>query len=398
MPVGDLREVIRVISLSYARSSRYFNGGRIEPVAANRFPCIMSSTTTRLTVELTPSARVDVIDVKQRIRERFGDVLDRYDRTIYCSHHTTAGYFDQGLVKRMDHSPDSLQVFLNAFQELFPPGSDYRHDQLHLRTELTDEERKTEPRNADSHLKFIGSGLENCVPYTNEADTPVYFVDLDGVMDNKPRCRRSTIVGFNDEHLIDRLEFDIPVSGHAIDSISLKDASIGLYDRLQDMVRRHGIDKGWIELDLDPGERNTGLTVNEYETLLMKHDLADVLRNPMLHAAAKGRSMLRDPRAIPGKAKNYAKYDLVRLVNQVLDSLGLNESLIERLIDRLFAFPASRFLRMKRSVRLLICDADTGTDDCGHIIQGTYQSPILVQWEKSTSGRRRIAATIKRCI
>lgn len=358
----------------------------------------MSSTTTRLTVDLTPKARVDVIDIKRRIREHFGDVLDQYDRALYCSHHTTAGYFDQGLVKRMDHSQDSLQVFLRAFQELFPPGGDYQHDRLHLRTELSDEERKTEPRNADSHLKFIGSGLENCVPYTNDADTPVYFVDLDGVTDEKPRRRRSTIVGFNDEDLIERLDFNIPVSSHAIDSVSLKDDRIGLYDRLQDLVRRHGIDKGWIELDLDPGERNTGLTVNEYETLLMKHDLVDVLRNPMRHAAAKGRSMLRDPRAIPGKAKNYAKYDLVRLVNQVLDSLGLNESLIERVIDRLFAFPASRFLRMKRSVRLLICDADNTTDDCGRIVQGTYQSPILVQWKKAASGQRRITATIKRCM
>jgi len=356
------------------------------------------SSTTRLTVELTPKARVDVIDIKQQIRERFGDVLDRYDRALYCSHHTTAGFFDQGLVQRMEHNQDSLQVFLHAFQELFPPGGDYQHDQLHLRTELTDEERRTEPRNADSHLKFIGSGLENCVPYTNDAGTPVYFVDLDGVTDHKPRRRQSTIVGFNDEHAIERLEFNIPVSSHAIDSISLKDASIGLYEHLQEIVRRHGIDKGWIELQLDPGERNTGLTVNEYETLLMKHDLVDVLRNPMRHAAAKGRSMLRDPRAIPGKAKNYAKYDLVRLVNQVLDSLDLNESLIERVIDRLFAFPASRFLRMKRSVRLLICDADNEAGTCGRIIQGTYQSPILVQWEKAASGTRRITATIKRCV
>lgn len=358
----------------------------------------MSSPTTRLNIELRPSARIDVIDIKTRIRERFGDVLDQYDRALYCSHHTTAGYFDEGLIRRMDHSPDSLQVFLRAFQELFPPDSDYQHDRLHLRTELTDEEKKTEPRNADSHLKFIGSGLENCVPYANEGDEPVYFVDLDGVAADVPRQRRSTVVGFNDERLVERIEFDVPVSGHAIDSINLKDASIGLYDRLQELAYRHGIDRGWIELDLLPTEQNAGLTVNEYETLLMKHDLADVLRNPMRHAAAKGRSLLRDPRAIPGKAKNYAKYDLVRLVNQVLDKLALNESLVERVVDRLFAFPASRFLRVKRSVRLLVSDAEPGPDGCGRIVQGTYQSPILVQWKKSDAGRRRIRATVKRCV
>ncbi|MEX0600005.1 MAG: hypothetical protein WD021_01090 [Rhodothermales bacterium] len=358
----------------------------------------MSSQTTRLTVDVTPSSRVDVIDIKQRIREHYGDVLDQYDRTLYCSHHTTAGYFDQHLVRRLDHSPDSLQILLRAFQELFPPNSDYHHDQLHLRTELTAEERKSEPRNADSHLTFIGSGLENCVPYTNETDTPVYFVDLDGVMEDRPRRRRSTVVGYNKDEVVDRFEFDVPVSGHAIDSINLKNGEIGLYHHLQEHVRRAGIDKGWIELDLDAGEQNAGLTVNEYETLLMQHDLVDVLRNPMRHVAAKGRSMLRDPKAIPGKAKNYAKYDLVHVVNQVLDRLGLNESLVERVIDRLFAFPASRFLRMKRSVRLLVCDTETDDNAGGKIIQGTYQSPILVQWKKSDAGRRRINATFKRCV
>lgn len=356
----------------------------------------MSSSTTRLTVELTPTARIDVIDVKGRIQDQYGDVLSSYDRALYCSHHTTAGYFDQNLCLRLDNSPDSLQVFLHAFQELFPPGAPYRHDELHLRTELSEEERRTEPRNADSHLKFIGSGLENCVTYANHPDAPVYFVDLDGVNVDIPRKRRSTVVGYNHEELVEQVEFDIPVSDHAIDSISLRDVRLGFFEQIQELVLQHGVEEGWIEIELDPEERNTGLTVNEYETLLMQHDLVEVLRNPMRFVAEKGRNMLRDPRAIPGKAKNYAKYDLVRFVNQTLDALGLNESLIERIIDRLFAYPASRFLRMKRSIRLLVCSSRT--DGCSPIVQGRYQSPILVQWEKSSVGRRRLKASLKRCV
>ncbi len=117
----------------------------------------------------------------------------------------------------------------------------------------------------------------------------------------------------------------------------------------------------------------------------------------MLFVAAKGRSMLRDPRAIPGKAKNYAKYDFVRLLNEAMDALGLSESLIERLIDRLMAFPADRFLRMKRSIRLLVCSEDAGASG-QPIVQGRYQSPILVQWSKSRERSRRLTATIKRCL
>ncbi|SRR5690606_17802816 len=357
----------------------------------------MSASTARLSVELTPSARVDIIDITSRIAEEYGDVLSQYRKALFCSHHTTAGFFDQNLLSRLDHSPDSLKVFLRTFQELFPPGAEYHHDQLHLRTELTEEERKSEPRNADSHLKFISSGLESCVAYKNAPDAAVYFVDLDGINQDRPRLRHSTIVAFNDEEFVDRRTFEIPVSSHAIDSINLKDPQLGFYGRLQDLVALHGIDKGWIEIELDPEERNTALTVNEFETLLMKHDMIDVLQNPLRFVAQKGRSMIRDPRAIPGKAKNYAKYDLVRLLNEVLDTLGLNESVVERVIDRLMAFPASRFLRMRRSIRLLVCDDDT-CGGAGTIVQGRYQSPILVQWAKASSGTRRLTVTIKRCL
>jgi len=137
-----------------------------------------------------------------------------------------------------------------------------------------------------------------------------------------------------------------------------------------------------------------GLTVNEYETLLMKHDLAEVLRDPLQFMARKGRNMLRDPGAIPNKAKNYAKYDLVRLVNRVVDTLGLSESLVERIIDKCLAVPAERFLRMKRSVSLLVTE-DTANGE-GTIEQGRYQSPILVQWRKSAPQTRRLRARLTR--
>ena len=48
--------------------------------------------------------------------------------------------------------------------------------------------------------------------------------------------------------------------------------------------------------------------------------LAHVLRNPFRYAAEKGRHMWAHPRAIPAKALDYAKYDMVRALNQVLDA------------------------------------------------------------------------------
>ena len=107
--------------------------------------------------------------------------------------------------------------------------------------------------------------------------------------------------------------------------------------------------------------------------------------------------MIREPRAIPGKALNYAKYDLVQVVNEVVDALGLSESFVERLVDKFLAVPASRFLWMKRSLSLLVSDQEE--DAHGSLAQGKYQSPILVQWKRpANDATRRIGMRIVRFV
>jgi hypothetical protein len=126
----------------------------------------------------------------------------------------------------------------------------------------------------------------------------------------------------------------------------------------------------------------------------MRHDLADVLSNPLRYAAEKGRHMWANPRAIPARTLDYAKYDMVRTFNEVFDALGLGESIVQRVLSRAIALPAARFLRMKRSVSLLV--SNRGSAGCGAIIDGAYQSPILVQWHSATGGSREIIATLSR--
>ena len=149
-----------------------------------------------------------------------------------------------------------------------------------------------------------------------------------------------------------------------------------------------------MQISLAPGERHAGLTVNEYETLLMRHDLAEVLREPFRFMAEKGRHLLAHPRAIPNRSLDYAKYDFVRVFNQLFDTFRMNESMVEKLAARVLAFPASRFLRMKRSVSLLV--SDRGEEGRGRPVQGTYQSPILVQWAKAARKRREVDVVLTR--
>lgn len=350
----------------------------------------MAVTPVEVTLELTPRARFDIIDVRERLRGTHGGLLDEYPRHLYHSFHTTAGYLEQSLAARLRRERDTVAPYVEVFRAMFPEGAGYEHDQLERRKDLTTAERAIEPRNADSHLAFMAAGLSTCVSYVNRPEEPVCFVDLDGITDGRPRRRLTSIVGFRREREVARLRLDVPVSDHQVDSVNLKDPKLGIYEQIVEMVRREGVSSGRVRLELAGGERQAGLTVNEYETLLMRHDLADVLRNPFRFAAEKGRHMWESPRSIPQKALDYAKYDMVRAMNQVLDITGLRASLLERLFARAIAVPAGRFLRMKRAVNLRVRESD------GHgvIADGRYQSPILVQWNRASDRVRTLEATL----
>src|SRR5512147_2086799 len=105
----------------------------------------MAAETTELELKLTPRSRYDAIDVTAHVAESHGDVLARYPHVAYCSYHTTAGYLEQSLCTRLQHSRERLDPFVGAFRHLFPEGAEYRHDRLEERRELSEESRRCEP-------------------------------------------------------------------------------------------------------------------------------------------------------------------------------------------------------------------------------------------------------------
>ena len=351
----------------------------------------MAPTEIRLNVE--PARRFDAIDITRRVAEQEGDILERYRRAFYCSFHTTAGYLDHNLSKRLLHRSDRLGLLFEAFRTVFPPGGPYSHDQMHLRTELSEEQRAVEPRNGDSHLTFIGSGMRNCVTYLNRSDTPVYFIELDGVNAAMRRRRTTAVLAYDEEEVVERTTVKVPVSRHPIDSINLADPRLGIVDAVNERLARAGFEKGRIDIALGPDERDAGLTVNEFETLLMRHDLVDVLRDPLRFAALKSRHMLDDPLAIPRKTLGYARYDFVVVLNSLMEALRLDESGVERLLAKVMAVPARHFLRTRR---VSFMASDPSGEGRAHLVRGTYQSPILVQWRSSGRHLRDVQISLVR--
>lgn len=341
-----------------------------------------------LQLELAPKARFDVVELRSHFKSEH-EALAVFPHCLYWSSHTTAGFLDRSLTTRL--SAAHVPTYVEAFRALFPEGAGYEHDRMERREDLTASQRAVEPRNADSHLAFIASGLRPCVTYPNKPNEPVHFVDLDGVVDGVPRRRLTRLIGFHKEKVVASTRIEVPVSGHPIDSVNLKDPRIGVREQLTEFIQRSGIGKGRLRIVLDPSERHSALTVNEFETLLMTHDLHEVLRNPLSFFVEKGRHAMANPRALPSKTLGYAKYDFIRVLNSGLDLMGLRGSLVEKLLAKSLGVPAARFFRMRRSVSLLVSQNPDGTTG---LIEGTYQSPILVQWQKAPRQSRLLDVSL----
>jgi hypothetical protein len=264
---------------------------------------------------------------------------------------------------------------------------------MEMRVELSESEKEREPINADSHLTFIGAGLKNCVTYINKPEQPVYFIELDGVYKKHHRNRRTTVIAYDQEAIVHRGRIALPVnSTHMIDSLNLKDPRYGLFAQLEEWLRRYGIEKGRIDIRLAPDESHVGLTVNEYETMLMRNDLPEVLRDPLRYMVRRGKKLLRNPGSIPGKTRDYAAYDLIHLYNEFMDTVPVGRTMIDRILSVL-SHPASRILRLKRHISLLVSNSEeTGST---RIVQGVYQSPILVQHHPAEGGVRYLDIAIR---
>jgi hypothetical protein len=235
--------------------------------------------------------------------------------------------------------------------------------------------------------------MRNCVTCVNRPDRPVYFIELDGVSPAARRRRTTAVLAYDEEDVVERTLVRVPVSRHPIDSVNLADPRLGILDLVNERLARSGIEKGRVDVALGPGERDAGLTVNEYETLLMRHDLVEVLRDPLRFAALKSRHILDDPLGVPRKTLGYARYDFVLVMNTLMEVFRLNESAVERLVAKVMAVPARRFLRSRRVSFMASGDAGTGQ---ASLVRGTYQSPILVQWGPSERQVREVQVSVVR--
>ena len=136
--------------------------------------------------------------------------------------------------------------------------------------------------------------------------------------------------------------------------------------------------------------RDINLTGGE---VFLRNDLPEVLRDPLRYMVERGKHLLRNPGTIPGKTRDYATYDLIHLYNEVMDTVPIGRAAVDRIMSALSS-PASRALRLKRHISLLVSDCGSGCT--GHVLQGTYQSPILVQHQPAAGNTRYLDVVVRR--
>jgi hypothetical protein len=330
----------------------------------------MTSRLSELKLTLIPQQRFQAINVGARVGAA-SDLLRRHQQALFCSFHTTAGYLGQSLSTRMHHRQDLLSQFFGAFHAMFPEGGEYRHDRMELRTELSEDQKVHEPPNGDSHLTFIGAGMRNCATYRTSPGAPVYFIDLDGMggTGKASRQRKTVVVGFDRERAVAQMCLTVPVSKCPIDAVNLADGRLGLVESVNDLIKQLGLACARVDISLDSAERNAGLTVNEYEKLLMENDLMDVMQNPL----------------------RFAQSGAEIILNSLREALRLDQPSFERLVAKAKSSPAKRFFRSRRVSFLAAPD---GKDNTPRLIRGTYQSPILVQWQAAERQSRRVDITL----
>jgi hypothetical protein len=85
-------------------------------------------------------------------------------------------------------------------------------------------------------------------------------------------------------------------------------------------------------------------------------------------------------------------YDLIHLYNKLMKKRHITNSLVDKVLPCL-SLPLTRIFRLKKHIKLLV--SSSMRTESGRIVQGTYQSPILLQYREAGGGVRCLDITLR---
>ena len=356
----------------------------------------MAASPSEFALELTPRARVDVFDVRAEVSSRYGDALSPYPRALCCSFHTTAGYLDRGVAARLNQGPDGVMPYIDVFRTMFPEGAGYEHDKIERRTELSPAQRPQEPLNADSHLAFMAGRPQDLRGVSESARASRCRSSIStACMPAGPRTRHTSVIGYSAEEAV-------ATGAHRRSGFGpqcrIGEPEGSASRRLRAVRRsRASARRGQGAHPPFTGARRAACGPDRQrvrDAPDASRPVGSAARSAAVHGGKGGahaRQSARDSRA--GRSTTRSTISCASSIAS-LTRWGCGQSRVENVLSRAIAMPASRFLRMKRSVSLLVSDRDAAAKAA--IVEGTYQSPILVQWHRGNGRMRVLDVTVTR--
>ena len=256
--------------------------------------------------------------------------------------------------------------------------------------ELSDAQKVVEPRNADSHLTFIGAGHAQ-LRHLPHAPGRAGLLHRARRQERRAAARsaRPPCVAYDQERVVAR-DVGRDSGVEAPDRFGQPRRSAARPARAGQRAARAqpASSTAASTWSLDPSERNVGLTVNEYETLLMQHDLVDVLRDPLRFARIKAGNMLDDPLRDPGQDAELRQVRR-RPRAEFADGSAAAGPVVVRAAggqgDVGAGAPVPALAARQLPGRLA-----TRSNGAARSLRGTYQSPILVQWQPAERQERHL--------
>ena len=346
-------------------------------------------------VSLHPQQRVQAMDVNASLQQSGADLLQTHAQVLYFAHHTTAGFVEP-LPENPFPDQRAVRDHVEPFRTLFPFGADYKHDEMDRRRELSPQQRECEPRNADAHLVYIGAGLTPCASYPAAPDRPVYLLDLDGVNQDtgRQRLRRVTALGFTTEQQVSSASISVP--SQRATSVGLRDPRFGLFDTLYAHLARHEVQYGRIRLQVS-STTGAALTVNEYEPLLMEQDLERALQSPRCFQRenatvySNSHSNSHEHQSASGGNRHTSAP-----IKQPFASGRPPRPATASGVDSNSRGDSNHaLLDLRDYVDLMVVPDEQNQQ--GRIVQGRYQSPILLR-SASAPATVQVRASIYRCV
>ena len=203
--------------------------------------------------------------------------------------------------------------------------------------------------------------------------------------------RTTTVLAYDDERVVLQTSVSVPVSKHPIDSVNLADPRLGLLDQVNELLARSGLERARSTC-VEPERTQRRPHRQRIRNAADAHDLIGRAQEP---AALREDQGAQHPRRSARHPRQDAQLREIRrrARAELADGGARPRPVVVRAAVREGDGGAGAALHAVATGQLPRRSA-TAVTARARVLRGTYQSPILVQWQPAVGQARRLDISI----